>query len=236
MKAPLTLNELLVAKHFARDPVTHAIVPDAVLRDLHDAMSAGRSHAEQIAAAHTAIMADTTKTEAARLIAAKQTVAKLAQAAAGRLDKAHKSASDELARIVEETAAPPSPITAAELQLQSEIRDRLARMDDKKRGELISAAIQSGDDSVIGAVLTGPAWLTGIGEAQREMQRQIWRKRKFADTVEREARLKKAIEAVERGGTALVGFVQELTEGPKAKVVEASAKAASDAVAAANAA
>ena len=68
------------------------------------------------------------------------------------------------------------------------------------------------------------------------MQRQIWRKRKFADTVEREARLKKAIEAVERGGTALVGFVQELTEGPKAKVVEASAKAASDAVAAANAA
>jgi len=224
-KAPASLHEAAVERYFATDPATRRPIPDPVLDGARAAMIAARSFAEQIASATDTILADESKPLPARLIASKNVATRLGELAAKRLDAAVKAAKSELERIARETA-PPAPKNAHEAQLHAEVRAVLRGLSEEQRGAAIQAAIGSGDDLTALAFLNGPPLLSGANETERDIRREQWRRARHAEAVEREGRLKLALAATERGGNALVAWLEQLSESPEAKLAEGRAEAA----------
>ena len=132
-KAPLDLHEGSIAKFFVRDRAG-AVEKDDALQLVHDSVAGVRGSAEQIAAMFDATMADTSRTESARLIAVKQGVEKIAKAAGERLDRAADKIKAELAAIDRATGAPPPPMDAQSIQIDSDIRRHLASLNETDRG------------------------------------------------------------------------------------------------------
>lgn len=84
------------------------------------------------------------------------------------------------------------------------------------------AAIERGDDAVIGAVLRGPAFLTGLSEAELAVRQSTWRRIRFPEEFNRENRLKKAMEATEAAGRSFLTFVKSVADGEAARLADAA--------------
>jgi len=224
-KVPISLHEAAIERYYRQDPKSRQPIGDPVLNEARSAMSAARGFAEQIASSTSAIMRDESKPLPARLIASKGVATRLGELAAKRLDAAVASAKTELEKIARETA-PPAPRNPHEAQLQSEVRGVLRGMNDQKRAEAINAAITGADDLTALAFLNGPPLLTGASDSERGLRLEQWRRARYGDTVEREARLRLALEATERGGQSLVAWLQNLSENPETKLAEGRAEAA----------
>lgn len=231
LQAPLSLAPEAVAMHYKRDRLNGgAIVPDTSLAALETSMRGADEEMQRVVA--LAATRDPTVTVEAHALKIRDVAMQAAERAAGKLDAARAAAMADIQRIQAETAAPPTPRDPNAVQLEAEIRSRLASMDDKQRGVAIAKAIADGDDLVVGAFLRGPAMLTGVGDAEREMRRALWRKARFPEKVDREERLGKAIAAVDRGGKSMLALVKQITEAPAVTLAEAGKKRAEQALAA----
>ena len=190
--------------------------------------------AARMVALHGAVTSDKTATAEASAIRARDGALRLAEQAAKALDRGRKTAATEIAKILAETSAPPAPKGSdpVAIALESEIRASLRGMTREERGKALAAAVSNGDDATVGAFLRGPTYLTGGSDTEREMRRHAWRLARHPEAVDREARLKKAIAATEQGAKALIAFTKELAESPETVIAEASARRASEALAA----
>jgi hypothetical protein len=205
MRAPATLLEQLIERQFQRDQDGRPIKDDA-LQAAYDGMRAAREYAEQSVHAATTIRSDATKTTTANEVRVQTTAKRLIESAAASLDRAHAKVRSELDKLGRETS-PPLPTDQLQAQIAGEIRQHLRSLDGKTRDGILGA----GEDSVIAAVAHAPGFLSGMTDTGRDLAVASWRRRKYPDACERETRLRKVSEAIERGGRSLPKFLDELT-------------------------
>lgn len=205
-------------------------MPDEELSSLAGAMGSARTTAEQLAALAEALQHDKTRTPEAAALELRKSALRLAESSAKRLDTARQKAAEALGRLQKETAAPPPPRDAVALQIESEVRARLAALPQDKRTAAISAAIQSGDDVVTGAILRGPGFLSGLNDGEHEHARLRFREQRHPEKTAKMRRLEAALDDVDRGGNLLLSFVEKLSNTNTAKQAEAQASAASAAL------
>ncbi len=231
LQTPLSLTPEAVTMFHKRDRLNGgAIVPDAAISAMEGSMKAAAEEMQRVVA--VAATRDPTVTVEAHALRVRDAALKAAERAAQRLDAAREAALADVARIQAETSAPPAPRDSVAMQIEIEIRSKLAGMDDKQRGEILAKAIRDGDDAIIGAALRGPSFLTGMGDADREMRRAAWRNARHPEAVDRELRLQKAVAAVDRGGKSMLAMVRQITETPAVQLAEAGKKRAEQALAA----
>ena len=180
--------------------------------------------AEKIAALAEAIGNDKTITPEAGALKLRQAALKLSEKSAAKLDEARARAARDVETLTRSTAAPPPPADALAMQLEAELRQRICGMRDEERSKLIGAALKSGDQTVLAAVLRGHHALVGMSEAQHAVYREQWRQAQFPQETDRIARLKKAIDATDRAGQCLVGMVESAVKSPVAIAAEQNAE------------
>jgi len=200
LKLPLALHEACVEQYRARDRATGELTPDDAIDALHSALASARADAERIAALHEALINDPTITVGAAALKVRNEALKLGEKASAKLDKARARAQKAIDAIRASTHAPAVPKDALAMQLESEIRARMALMPDKDRSGLLANAIAADNELIVGACLRGPAMLCGLTEAELNVRRTMWRQKKFPSEFGREQHLQKAIEALDRGG------------------------------------
>ena len=228
-KPPPSLHEKLVDQFRERD------ASDPEMDALSGALAACRAAAERALDTTEKILGNQLRTAEANAREARDVGHHLQQAALKRVDAARTRAQAEIDRIETSTSAPPEPRTASAVAVESEIRSALSRMSHDERAKAIADALERGDDSVVGAALRGPTMLTGLGEAEREARRHQWRQKKFPSELARLVRLRKSVEAMERGGSLLMNFVDGLTNSEAVRLAEASENLAREAAEAARA-
>jgi hypothetical protein len=222
----MTLLPELIDKHRRRDH-TGKFEADTTLEAVRAALEAAGEFAEQAAHAVTTIRADKSRTPAANEMRIKATVTRLAESAAKALDAAHSKAAGELQKITRDTS-PPQPVDAMALAVAGEIRRHLVGLDDAARDRILGQA----DDRVIAAVVAAPAFVSGMSDNGQALALTTWRRKRHPEAVEREQRVSKAPEAVQRAGRSLPSFFDELLT-PEGEKAAAAAKKADAAVAAA---
>src|SRR5690606_5566658 len=116
------------------------------------------------------------------------------------------------------TSCPPPPRDAVALGLEQEIRARLAAMPESERKDAIDQAFTERNEAVIGAVLRGPAMLVGMSPARHDVVRARYQREFHGIDLARRERITKALDAVERGGTAFMGIVRAAANDPAARV------------------
>jgi hypothetical protein len=227
MAIPTSLDPAVVEHFRGRDEKGQPL-QDSVLDALAGALQNAQATALQIEAAAKAIALDPTMTPEGNAIRVKNLAHALGEKAARGLDSARARALQELDRI--ENKMVPPPVNPA---LASEIRSALRRM--PGRDKLISKAIHDGDDTTMAALASGPSWLSGITESDLALRMSVWRKRKFPDETARLERLRKAAEALDRAGGALVTYIRHTAgaNSTRVQLAEAAAARAQEAEAAA---
>lgn len=229
---PLSLNEAMIDRHFATDPYNGlAPIADPVLQILRDAMASGRAAAEKATRIADAVLANEMQTLPARHRRVKDEAWKAVDMPLKRFDAALAAARHEIGAIEARTFAPPRPVHAADAMLASEVRARLANLPEGDRRDALEAALVAGDDAVLGAVLNGPAMLSGLSKPQYDNLRDRWRSSRHADEVDRIDRLKAALGDTERGGTLLLGYASSLADSRVIERAEASEAVAREAIA-----
>jgi len=213
---PLSLSDDLVAPLYARDPDTGARLPDDDLDALAAALRQARGHAEQVLALSGALKADPTKTREAAALTLREKGLRAGEKAAEVLDRARDRLAATRARLELETASPPVPRDPGAMMLEGEIRAALARMPAGDRSAAIRQVFSDREDSVIGAVLRGPALLSGLSPEERGMLQDRYRTERHPMEADRIARLTKALEGLERSAISLIGFTEAVTATPQA--------------------
>jgi hypothetical protein len=206
-------------QHFAqRDPKTGAAVSDDALDPLVDAMKHAREEAARLVQVEQASMADASLPRAAALLQVANAALKSGQRVAAKLDAARGKAKAELAALDKRTGCPPPPRDAVALGLEQEIRARLAAMPESERKDAIDQAFTERNEAVIGAVLRGPAMLVGMSPARHNVVRARYQTEFHGVDMQRRERIAKALDAVERGGTAFMGIVRAAADDPAARI------------------
>jgi hypothetical protein len=208
MRAPLSIHEALIDKHRARDQIR-----DPMIDSLHAAMVAARRHAERIADLPVSVMADKVYSQATNAEKLRKSVLALSEQAEKSLDEAAAKAGAELERVKAKIAVPPAPTQdSLEAGLEAECRAHLRSVTEKDRRAVLADAIQRDDMAVIGAVLRGPAMLSGMSNVERELRRIEWQRKTYPSELDRIQRLAKAIGAVERASRLVVAFAHEVAD------------------------
>jgi hypothetical protein len=189
-------------------------------------MVRAREAAEHALDAHGKIMGNTMRTQIANMRESRKVSFQHFENAAREMDKARARAEAVIAKIEAETNAPAEPKGVPDAMLRAEIRSALAAMPQDKRSKAVFQAVEDGDDDVVGAALTGPVLLTGLGVAEREAIRDRWRRKRYPDQVERATRLRAALADLDRGGSLLLQFISGLTDGEAIKQAEQAEAAA----------
>jgi hypothetical protein len=229
----MSINESLIDKFRVRDSASGEIIADPVLDAVSGAIRKTREGAERLAAIAAAVGNDKTMTPEAAALKAKDAALKVGDQIAPQLDEARGRAIREIESLERATSCPP-PGDAVAMQLESELRATLRAAKKSDRDKIVKAAIDGGDDSVIGAVLRGHAALVGMTAEEQNARREEWRVARYPQEADRIGRLKRAVEAIGRAGGAFVNMVSRLTDNPQAVAAEAGAakaKAALEAVA-----
>ncbi len=223
LKISADLNEALVEHHHPHDERGES-KPDPAVAVLAAAVKTARESAERLAAAAEAIAADRTMTPEARAIRLRDNALKLAEATAARLDTAQASVRAELAQIETTLRTPPAPDPAT-APLESEIRARLASMNDKDRQAAINTAFSERNGLLVGAVLRGPAFLSGMSRATYDMAVHRYGQTFHPEQHQRRARLQAALDAAERCGRSFLGFVSPAIASEAARLADAADRA-----------
>lgn len=234
IRPPVSTDPRVIDQYRTRDPLSGEVLADPDLDAVAVAMRATHEHAEQLAALADALGGDRTQTAESAALHLRTTALKTAERAAGSLDAARQRLTGVIAKIESETAAPPALTDARSLMMQGEVRAALARMSDKERAKAIDDAFKGGNDLVIGAVLGAPAMLTGMGPQLHEGVRHRFRRERHGPATERVERLKKALDALDRGGSAFMAFTTEISSTPTQRMAAQQADATKKATAALN--
>lgn len=215
MIVPLSLDPASVRRHYGLDPVSRQPVHDDAINALAAALADSQRAAQRLLDARTALLSDPTLTPAARAVKLRDLAMRLGEVYAQTLDRALAANKTTKARLAQETLPPPPLNTLA-----TEIRSRLASLPERARQAAISTAIEERDAIVIGAVLGGPGLLTGLDGRTLGVLQSRWREAAHPEVAERMRRLERAQEDAERGGTALLGFVNKLANDPEAQAAQ----------------
>ncbi|MCV0396766.1 MAG: hypothetical protein K5872_20885 [Rhizobiaceae bacterium] len=206
-----SVNEAMIDRHFARDPRTRAIVPDATLHAIRDATERARTLAQKAGRVADAIHASEMLTVAARHRKARDETWGVVEPALRGVDAAERRARADRDRLDAETSAPPPPRDAMGSILAGEIRTRLAAMSDRERRAALATALSDGDDVVMGAVLNAPPMLSGLtGREHHDMIRAQWRQARHPEALDRIARIDRALEDLERVGAKVIAYTSSL--------------------------
>jgi hypothetical protein len=225
---PISIHEEMIARHYARDPQTREIVGDPTIGTMHDAMQAARIATEKAKRIAAAVMANEMATIPARHREVKDKGWRAVEPGLRQLDAARAAAVREIDRLEALTTAPPRPSTPVDVMLASEVRARFASMNDKQRAAALAAAVA--DDTVVAAVLNGPAMLSGISAEEMEMLRHRWREKRHGPDVDRLNRLGRAVEDIDRAGQLVVRFYTGLSSSEIVEKAEASERAVQEAL------
>jgi hypothetical protein len=211
-RVPLALNEANVLHHHYRDRDGNIINDDVIAR-AGDAVATARGLAEKLHDAVTKVLRDAALTDGARLVKARRLAASTAEAIGKSIDSALTTARAALDESRKDTWSPSPGTSVRDVMLENRVADALRGMTDKERHAAINAAIESGDDLVASAVINGPALTIGLSHEMREGYRGRWRIKNHRANVEREHRLAKVAEAIERAAVATERWLSNLVDG-----------------------
>lgn len=167
------------------------------------------------------------------VVEAKAVNARLLEQATRVVDAADKRVKAEIAALDAKLAGPPAPKDQAAILMAQEIRSALARMNDADRRKALDAAVEAGDDVVLGAAITGPSILTNIGPAERAARLNAWQKKHKSSELDLRERLEKAKAAMQHAAGLAIKYTGDLTDSALVEQARASAAAARDAIASA---
>jgi hypothetical protein len=231
LKVSIDLDERAVERH-QPPPVAGKTETDADIAALAAAVASARSEALAIVNLETAAERDGSLTPEGRALSVADAAAKSAARVAPRLDAARSRVLASVAAIQKTISAPPAPRTQSASFLEAEIRTRLSNMADKQRSAVLESALKSGDVSVLGAVLRGPAFLAGMGDAAQGLLRHRYQQTFHPTETARIERLTKALEATERAGNSFVALVRAASDSPTARLATSNAQRRAEAQAA----
>ncbi|MEQ1953405.1 hypothetical protein [Mesorhizobium sp. CN2-181] len=219
-------------EHFAERDRQTGQIADPIVVALAGAVKAAREEGTALVNFEKAAYADRTLTPEASVLHVAQQALKTGERVAKQVDSALQRAKAEVASVERRIAAPPAPKDLAGLHVAGEIRAALARMPEKERDDAIANAFVTQNLSVIAAVLNGPAFLSGIGEAKLGLIRARYQREQFPADVKRIETLGKAISAAERAGSLFFAFIKEAADSPSAQLAAAGVRQREEAAAA----
>jgi hypothetical protein len=225
LKLPPSLHEGMVEQFAKRDRHTGRIVDDEYIGGLSRAVKLARESADALANLEQAALADSTQTREAALLQVSGAALKSGERVAKALDAARGRVQAEIALIDRQTGTPPPPKDAVEVSLESDIRNRLSQMPTKERDDVLSEALATNNAMILGAVLRGPAMLSGLTNTRMDILRARYRKQFHAEATARREALAKALEATNRAGNLFVGLIKQATEEPAVQLAAAAVKA-----------
>lgn len=212
---PLDINEGMLTRFRVRDPQTREFVSDAAIDHLVSAAAAMRANAETARSLAEAISADRSFSGQAGRQRFPADATKLFMKAENKITEAMKVAFTELAR-VEKSIRPGAPLN----MLASEIRARLAALPSEQRSNILNEA----DDATIGAIISGPYWLSGLTKSQVDLAYRAWSEKRYPAENDRIRRIGKALDAARRVGLSFQSYVEDLTRTMTTPAVQAAAK------------
>ena len=219
-----SVHEAVIQRHMKDDE------DDAILQALLSGVKACREAATKAHNTSEVVLLDETQTVAARHKKARNAGFTLLESATRNLDGAVKAAQGEVEKIAAKLKGPGQSKDLIVETRQRELRERLAMLDETRRKQIINEAITANDDLLVGAVLSSPAWLSGLSETEIAVTRSNWAKKHHASDVDRLERLQKAIGDSQHAGERALHFVDALTDSELVKKADASAQRAAQAL------
>jgi len=185
---------------------------DAVIGTVREALKVARIAAEKAHTIASATLNDETMTETARHARAADTIFRTTRPALEQVQTVIEKL-DAKVKVMEETLrGPPEPASPVGHFQHMEVRNMLAGMNAKKRGETILKAIRTGDQLTIAAVMRCPAYLLGYDDdlAQQEFRRN-WQQKYYPKETAYLEQLRTVAGHLERGGQLLLSYGLQLT-------------------------
>jgi hypothetical protein len=215
MRVPiLDMHESVIDNFRARD-ADGEIVKDAMLDAVASAMAEARTAAERIAALSEAVGTDRTITLQAGALKLRQAALKSSEKVAGKLDQARAKVTAEIERMARDTAKPPDPATPLAMQLEAEMRTRLAAMKEDERRRVIGVGFNKRDALLMASVLRHPA-LIGMTASEFDVCRERYRWSEHPVEADRIERLTKGVAALDNCGKSFIGMIETATKSPAA--------------------
>jgi hypothetical protein len=221
-----TVHELCIKRHMVDD------TDDPVLQGLHDAVKQARVLSSQASDTTAIVLRNSMKSEPARHRDARTANGKLLERATKPIDDAVQVAQAEIAAIRLRVKAPPPAKDIVSETKQRELRERLSALPEDRRKAIITDAIKNDDQMLVSAILSAPAWLCGLSDAELALHRNAWASKHFAADLDRVERLSKAVNDANRAGSVAISFIDGLTRGDLVEKSEALEREANAALAA----
>lgn len=202
---------------------------DPTVRVVRDAHAVAEGAWVATLAGHRTVMQDVTHTEASNLRRSHEAAnrrLKEAEAATSRALRAAAADLEDMDKAMRRVPEIPSP------HVVQMIADRMSRMDDKARHQLMADALANDDHwTLASALFHGPAWVYGLSASKRELLIAEYQHRKFPELVARREAITKAADLLVKGIEAHRKAVAKLVDGKQVEKAQALAEAAQKALA-----
>jgi len=215
-----SMHEGIIGQVAADDPTVELIF---------EALRGIRKAAEGAYKAALAIHGNDALSEAGRHVAVADTAQKVLAQALPLADRARENLETAITRIKMKLAAPAADGSVRGIYLATEIRSRLAAMTASDRRKTLAAA----DEAPISAILSGPAFLSGLTPLEIEAARMGWATKRYPDELRRLQYLESIGDHLQRASSLVLGYGVKLADQSLVRAARARAKVASDAIAAA---
>ncbi|WP_300271029.1 hypothetical protein [Halomonas sp.] len=214
--------------HFAGE-WAEGLDSDAVFTTLKNAQAKAAETAHKLLETRQAVLSNSMKTEAANLEEFAKAHTKAAERTTQAMDQAISYA-EQTIREIEKTLA--APVASPSNQgTASDIRQHFKTLGHDDRAALLEEAFASGDEETLTAILSGPAYLTGLSKAQHAQAKRRYQQSKYPDEFRRLDKLRKARDIVVNAGQQFVSLSGEIHAHDSGKLkagkeAEARARAA----------
>jgi hypothetical protein len=212
---PISLNGGLIQFHDEED-----LLGD--LKAIRDAMNFANASAEKSLKIARAIHADETKTPVLRHLTAKKEALKIYEAVDRKIWEVAGIVNGHHTKLRKELEGPVLARDTASMLEATSIRDALGRLSSTDRKAAIHSAIDNGDDRVIAAVLSMPAWATGLMQPDLDHARIMWARKRQPHKSKYLDRLDKAWERLMVANETAKQFVGSLFDQKAAEFAEQS--------------
>jgi hypothetical protein len=215
------------------------IAPGDVTRiAIAEALRAVRIAAENARNASVAIFGDMTLSEGGKHVKANDLSFRITNAVLPVVDRAREKLEYEIGKLRAKTNAPAPDVSVRGNFMATEIRQRMASLDQSARLAALQEAIDEGPsgDAIIEAALGASGFLTGLTPLEVEHTRQKWRRKRFPDECKRIDLLERDAEHLNRGGSLLISYQRKCSYPAIVAAAAQSRDAAQKAIAAAGAA
>lgn len=211
-RVPVDLNERMIS-HVAPVP---AGTDDKETTELMNGIRYAREEAEKLIELRRTMQVDPTLSRDAAALRVRTVALQAAERVARRLDAARAQAAAALDTYDRVTSSPPAPRDQVALGIEAEIRASLKAMKESDRKKVMADAFAGKDERVLGAVLRGPAFLSGLTDTEHGMQRHRYQREFHREATVTADRRRKALETFDRLGETFIRLARELTDDPLA--------------------